>query len=82
VADYTGMGSSRIQMRWMAGAILAVVCTMVVAQNPNDNDARVRARLKQVANSYTANNAFMGAVLVTKGDRVLLDKGYGMAVME
>jgi CubicO group peptidase (beta-lactamase class C family) len=51
-----------------------------MAQNPSD--AQVRARLEQVANSYTANNAFMGAVLVTDGDRVLLDKGYGMAVLE
>jgi CubicO group peptidase (beta-lactamase class C family) len=51
-----------------------------MAQNPGD--AQVRARLEQVADSYTANNAFMGAVLVTDGDQVLLDKGYGMAVLE
>jgi CubicO group peptidase (beta-lactamase class C family) len=51
-----------------------------MAQNPGD--AQVRARLEQVANSYTANNAFMGTVLVADGDRALLDKGYGMAVLE
>jgi CubicO group peptidase (beta-lactamase class C family) len=51
-----------------------------MAQNPGD--AQVRGRLEQVANSYTANNAFMGTVLVTDGDQVLLDKGYGMAVLE
>jgi CubicO group peptidase (beta-lactamase class C family) len=67
-------------MRWMAGAVLTLVCTAGMAQNPGD--AQVRARLEQVANSYTANNAFMGTVLVTKGDQVLLDKGYGMAVLE
>lgn len=26
--------------------------------------------------------AFMGAVLVAEGDRILLDKGYGMASLE
>jgi CubicO group peptidase (beta-lactamase class C family) len=51
-----------------------------MAQNPGD--AQVRARLEQVANSYTANDAFMGTVLVTDGNQVLLDKGYGMAVLE
>jgi len=51
-----------------------------MAQNPGN--AQVKARLEQVANSYTANSAFMGTVLVTEGDRVLLDKGYGMAVLE
>jgi CubicO group peptidase (beta-lactamase class C family) len=67
-------------MRWVAGVILAVVCTMGMAQNPGD--AQVRARFERVANSYTANNAFMGAVLVTNGDQILLDKGFGMAVLE
>jgi len=67
-------------MRWTAGALLTLVCTAGMAQNPGN--AQVKARLEQVANSYTANNAFMGTVLVTEGDRVLLDKGYGMAVLE
>ena len=40
------------------------------------------ARLDAVAQSYTADHAFMGAVLVAQGDRVLLDKGYGMADLE
>jgi len=67
-------------MRWTAGALLTLVCTAGMAQNPGN--AQVKARLEQVANSYTANSAFMGTVLVTEGDRVLLDKGYGMAVLE
>jgi CubicO group peptidase (beta-lactamase class C family) len=67
-------------MRWIAGVALTLVCTSGMAQNPGD--AQVRARLEQVANSYTANNAFMGTVLVTDGEQVLLDKGYGMAVLE
>ncbi len=67
-------------MLWIAGAILTLVCTAATAQK--SGDAQVRARLEQVANSYTTNNAFMGTVLVTDGDQILLDKGYGMAVLE
>ena len=43
---------------------------------------RERERLDAVAKSYTAGNAFMGAVLVVDGERTLLDKGYGMADLE
>jgi CubicO group peptidase (beta-lactamase class C family) len=67
-------------MRWLAGAILALACAAGLAQNTNE--AQVKARLEQVADSYTANHAFMGTVLVTDGDQVLLDKGYGDAVLE
>jgi CubicO group peptidase (beta-lactamase class C family) len=67
-------------MRWIAGAVLTLVCTAGMAQNTGET--HVRARLEQIANSYTAGNAFMGTVLVTDGDKVLLDKGYGMAVLE
>jgi CubicO group peptidase (beta-lactamase class C family) len=64
----------------MASAVLALVCAVATAQN--SNEAQVKTRLGQVASSYTGNNAFMGTVLVAQGDQVLLDKGYGMAVLE
>jgi CubicO group peptidase (beta-lactamase class C family) len=51
-----------------------------VAQKPDE--PAVKARLEQVAASYTNGNAFMGSVLVMDGDRVLLNKGYGMADLE
>jgi CubicO group peptidase (beta-lactamase class C family) len=38
--------------------------------------------LDEVAGSFTKDDAFMGAVLVAKGPDILLDKGYGKAVME
>jgi CubicO group peptidase (beta-lactamase class C family) len=41
--------------------------------------SRLPARLDQIASSYTSKNAFMGAVLIVEGDRILLDKGYGSA---
>ncbi len=46
------------------------------------DEAATKARLEQIANSYTPDNAFMGTVLVVEGDNVLLDKGYGMASLE
>jgi CubicO group peptidase (beta-lactamase class C family) len=42
----------------------------------------VAARLDSVAKSYRSGDAFMGSVLVVEGDRVLLDKGYGLASVE
>lgn len=65
-------------------AALAYVCTLGCAMGlaQGTDDAAVKARLDQVASSYTAGNAFMGTVLVVDGDRVLLDKGYGMADLE
>ncbi len=69
---------------WMSGAACAVVLLGLVKSAPAQtaDDAAMKTRLDQVATSYTANNAFMGTVLVTEGDKVLLDKGYGMADLE
>jgi CubicO group peptidase (beta-lactamase class C family) len=67
-------------MRIALSAVLACICTAGMAQATNQTE--VKARLDQVAGSYTANNAFMGSVLVVDGDQVLLDKAYGMAVLE
>lgn len=65
---------------WILGAALVCACTALLAQDVNE--AAVKARLDEIARSYTPNNAFMGTVLVVDGDRVLLDKGYGFASME
>jgi CubicO group peptidase (beta-lactamase class C family) len=69
---------------WIIGAACAVVLTGLapIAIGQTADEAAMKTRLDQVANSYTANNAFMGTVLVTEGDKVLLDKGYGKAVVE
>jgi CubicO group peptidase (beta-lactamase class C family) len=75
-----GQQGGRIPVRFALSAVLAVVCTAGTAQTASHTE--VKARLGQVASSYTADNAFMGTVLVVDGDQVLLDKGYGMAVLE
>jgi CubicO group peptidase (beta-lactamase class C family) len=38
--------------------------------------------MDQIVRSYAATNAFMGTVLVSEGDHVLLDQGYGSADLE
>jgi CubicO group peptidase (beta-lactamase class C family) len=69
---------------WIASLAWASICTIchAAAVDQSTDEAAVKARLDQVARAYTAGNAFMGAVLVVDGDRVLLDKGYGMADLE
>ena len=70
--------------RWIVGVVcvgmLSIGCS--AARSQATDEVAVKTRLDQVANSFAANNAFMGTVLVVDGDRVLLDKGYGMADME
>lgn len=65
---------------WILCAVSAVSCEIGLAQGIDD--AAMKARLDQVVSSYTASNAFMGTVLVAEGDRILLNKGYGMASLE
>src|SRR5664279_2043516 len=70
--------------RLLQGVAFACVCALgsATARSQGTGEAAVKARLDQVASSYTAGNAFMGTVLVVDGDHVLLDKGYGMADLE
>jgi CubicO group peptidase (beta-lactamase class C family) len=44
--------------------------------------AQDASRMDQVVQSYVTGNHFMGAVLVAKGDQVVLSKGYGSANLE
>ena len=65
---------------WLLCAVCFVACEIGAAQAIDD--AATKARLEQVATSYSAKNAFMGTVLVAKGDQILLNRGYGMANLE
>lgn len=67
-------------MRWIAILAVTLICAPAIAQNYPD--AQRKTRLQQVADSFTPHNAFMGTVLVAEGDKILLNKGYGMAVVE
>jgi CubicO group peptidase (beta-lactamase class C family) len=39
-------------------------------------------RMQQIIQSYVADKSFMGTVLVVKGDKTLIDQGYGSADLE
>lgn len=62
------------------GGVCLFICLASFAQNTDP--AFVKERLNTVVQSYAVHNVFMGAVLVADGDKVLLDKGYGMANLE
>jgi CubicO group peptidase (beta-lactamase class C family) len=66
-------------------AVAAFICLSVLSGDSiaqTRDEATTKARLDQIANSYTPNNAFMGTVLVVEGDQIILDKAYGMASLE
>ncbi|GJI87090.1 serine hydrolase [Duganella hordei] len=63
--------------KWMHAAGLAAALTFSVVVQAQDVK-----RLEAVADSFAATSKFSGTVLVAKGDRVLLDKGYGSANLE
>lgn len=68
----------------MRHLVLCLFCTIAcefgVAQT--FDEAAMKGRLDQVASSYSGKHAFMGTVLVAERDRILLNKGYGMANLE
>jgi CubicO group peptidase (beta-lactamase class C family) len=57
-----------------SATLLLLLTATVFAQDP--------ARLDQIVQAYVASDHFMGTVLVAKGDKVLLSKGYGSANLE
>lgn len=68
--------------RMIAAVLVSAFAFTSAATAQTKDEAAVKARLEQIASSYTPNSAFMGTVLVVEGDQVLLDKGYGMASLE
>lgn len=68
--------------RWTACILSILVSVPLIARTQAPDEAARNARLDQIASSYTKDNAFMGTVLVAEGDKIVLDKGYGMASLE
>ncbi len=58
----------------------AVLLTAVLLRPLAADD--IVQKLNQVGTAFAAHRGFMGAVLVAKGGKVLLEKGYGMADLE
>jgi CubicO group peptidase (beta-lactamase class C family) len=57
--------------------LLALLLLIALPAHAQDS-----ARMDQVIQDFVASKSFMGAVLVVKDDRVILDKGYGFANLE
>ena len=55
-------------------AFALAFATPTLAQDPE--------RMDEVVSAEADTGAYMGAVLVAKGDEILLDKGYGSANLE
>ena len=65
-----------------AACVFTLLSAAEVARAQDANEAALKARLEEIAGSYTPNHSFMGTVLVAQGEHLLLDKGYGMASLE
>src|SRR6267154_4565623 len=57
--------------------LFVAIAISAVAQEPS-----VSAKLNRAAEAYQKNRRFIGTVLVAKGDKVILEKGYGLANIE
>lgn len=57
--------------------VITIAVSASFAQDPS-----ITAELDHVVKAYQANRRFIGSVLVAKGGKVLLEKGYGMADIE
>jgi CubicO group peptidase (beta-lactamase class C family) len=67
---------------WIFRVVSVCLFACIASSAQSTDPAFVKERLDTVAKSYSANNAFMGTVLVVEGDRTLLEKSYGMADLE
>jgi CubicO group peptidase (beta-lactamase class C family) len=70
-------GDMGLHRKWLRAAGMAAVLLIAVPGQAQD-----LKRLETVVDSFVATSQFSGAVLVAKGDQVLLDKGYGAANLE
>jgi CubicO group peptidase (beta-lactamase class C family) len=61
-------------------ALLAVTCAAQLKPAPSNADPV--PRMEELVQSYVTEKKFMGSVLVARGDKVILSKGYGSANLE
>lgn len=82
--DYRPLLIAPAMLAMFGIALATMPRTSYAATTAQTGDAAIKARLAQVAKSHATGdasmgNAFMGTVLVAKGDEILLNKGYGTA---
>jgi CubicO group peptidase (beta-lactamase class C family) len=62
-------------------ALAFLINVRTAVSQAESSDAR-ETRLEEVAKSYTSGNAFMGSVLITEGEKILLNESFGSADLE
>ncbi|GAC1611337.1 MAG: serine hydrolase domain-containing protein [Aquirhabdus sp.] len=68
----------RQQTKWLQILILS----LIMASMSHLSLAQDVGRMDQIVQSYVEDNQFSGTVLVARGEKILLNKGYGLANME
>jgi len=63
-------------------AIVVLLSCACLALQPACQAQDDVSRMEQVVQSYVSNKQFMGSVLVARGQKLVLDKGYGFANLE
>jgi CubicO group peptidase (beta-lactamase class C family) len=66
-------------IRRVSVAVVLALVPIAFAQSPAQDPV---ARMQQVIQSYVTNKTFMGAVLVAKDGKLLINEGYGSADLE
>lgn len=69
-------------LRIVALLALCLTWTHGIVAAQEGTDSALEERLDQIGKSYIAGNVFMGSVLVSRDNRILLNKGYGRANLE
>ncbi|HRD97550.1 MAG TPA: serine hydrolase [Rubrivivax sp.] len=69
-------------MRLCLGLGASLGLMLVATPSPAAEPSPLAQRLQAVAQSYADRGLFAGAVLVARGDEILLDRGYGLASQE
>jgi CubicO group peptidase (beta-lactamase class C family) len=70
----------RMIRRTVLMALLAATC--LAQERPAQQNVNPVPRMEEVVQSYVTDKQFMGSVLVARGEKVLLSKGYGSANLE
>lgn len=68
--------------RYLTLLFTVMLIPPALAQTRPVADQSELARMEHIVRSHVADRTFMGAVLVARGDQILLSEGYGTADLE
>lgn len=76
-----------MKLMWVAVAGMFACCGLLAQSNgelilDKQKSDETRRNIERVVNSYVSNNAFEGAILVSKSDQIIFRKAYGFSDRE